>query len=66
MKLFFLHAAKDPRSHPDKHPHVHPHGPIHDLSEGSEFLDDAIHMEDVQEIKKEQNAPESNKQSPEN
>ena len=65
MNLFFLHpASKDPKGHPEKHPHDHSHGPIHDLSEGSEFLDDAIHMEDVQLVKNEESStPDSNKQS---
>jgi hypothetical protein len=73
MNLFFLHSAsKDQKDHPNKHPH---HGPIHDASEGSEFLDDAIHREDVQEIIIEEhnaseptneNTPEHTKESPKN
>ena len=48
MNLFFLHPAdKNRKAQPDKHTHVQPHGPIHDTSEGSEFLDDAIRMEDL-------------------
>lgn len=47
MNFIFIHpfklrkdAAEGPRHHT----------PLHDQSEGSEFLDDAIYREDVQEI----------------
>lgn len=48
MNLFFLHhpAFKDQKNPSDKHGSAH-HRAIHDQSEGSEYLDDAIHSEDV-------------------
>ena len=43
MKLFFSHhATKDPKDQSDEHLFASNHEPIHDMSEGSEFLDDAI------------------------
>jgi hypothetical protein len=48
MNLFFLHpAAKNGNNQPDKHTSVQPHEPPHNTIEGSEFLDDAIRMEDL-------------------
>lgn len=48
MNLFFLHHAdKNRKDQPDKHTPVQPHEPPHGTSEGSEFLDDAIRMEDL-------------------
>jgi hypothetical protein len=47
MNFSFIHPFKlrrDPANVPPHRP------PLHDQSEGSEFLDDAIHYEDVQEI----------------
>jgi hypothetical protein len=47
MNFFFIHPFKLRRDPADVPPHrTH----LHDQSEGSEFLDDAIHGEDVQEI----------------
>jgi hypothetical protein len=51
MNLFLLlhpysKSQKDPSY---KHGSAH-HAPIHDQSEGSEFLDDAIHSEDVPDM----------------
>jgi hypothetical protein len=55
MNLFFLHpAAKNGNNQPDKQTLVQPHKPPHDTSEGSEFLDDAIRMEDLPVIYTEQ------------
>lgn len=45
---FFLHPAdKNRKLQPDKHTPVQSHVSLHDTSEGSEFLDDAIRMEDL-------------------
>jgi hypothetical protein len=46
MNFFFIHPFKMRRDPANVPPH---RAPIHDQSEGSEFLDDAIHWEDVQE-----------------
>ena len=47
MNLFFLHpTTKDLKEQSDKHTLVHSEPP-HDMDEGSEFLDDAIRMEDL-------------------
>lgn len=45
MQFYFLHPFKlDMR---DEHPEIAVHKMQHDTSEGSEFLDDALRMEDV-------------------
>lgn len=49
MNIFFIHPFKIRRDPADKQTHGHTQY-LHDKSEGSEFLDDAIHREDVQEI----------------
>jgi hypothetical protein len=47
MNLFFLHpTAKDQKEQSDKHTLIH-HEPLDYMDEGSEFLDDAIRMEDL-------------------
>jgi hypothetical protein len=47
MKPFLIYSAfKDPKEQSDIRPDVH-NQPLHDVNEGSEFLDDAIRMEDV-------------------
>lgn len=44
MNLFFLHLpAKRLKDEPDEHS-LTMHEPMHDTSEGSEFLNDAIRM----------------------
>jgi hypothetical protein len=48
MNLIFIHPFKLKRVSANDHTYV-PHRNLHDTSEGSEFLDDAIHLEDVQE-----------------
>ena len=48
MHLFFLDpAAKNLKGRSDEHMLVPIHEPPHNTSEGSEFLDDAIRMEDL-------------------
>jgi hypothetical protein len=45
MNLFFLNLpAKKHKDEPDEYTPVTIHEPLHDTSEGSEFLDDAIRM----------------------
>ncbi|MFA6059886.1 MAG: hypothetical protein WC756_16895 [Taibaiella sp.] len=45
MKLFFLNLpAKKHKGEPDEHMLITIHEPLHDTSEGSEFLNDAIRM----------------------
>ena len=44
--FFFYHAAKNGKDKPDEHPVVHNES-LHNTNEGSEFLDDAIHMEEL-------------------
>lgn len=64
MNIFFIHPFKIRREPVDKHSPVH-RTPIHDTSEGSEFLDDAIYREDVQETPEsyiEESKPIDNKQ----
>jgi len=47
MNLFFLHpASRLLRAQSEEHPIVH-NEPEHNINEGSEFLDDAIRVEDV-------------------
>jgi len=47
MKLLFLHPAdSDLKDQSDKHSVVH-NEPSHNMNEGSEFLDDAIRIEDL-------------------
>jgi hypothetical protein len=47
MNLFFLHpTTKNLKEQPDKHTLVHSE-PTRNTDEGSEFLDDAIRMEDL-------------------
>jgi hypothetical protein len=48
MPLFFLHTiTRDQNNQPKEHPLVPIHEPPHNTNEGSEFLDDAIRMEDL-------------------
>jgi hypothetical protein len=45
MNLFFLNLpAKKQKNEPDEDMQIIIHEPLHDTSEGSEFLDDAIRM----------------------
>jgi hypothetical protein len=47
MNLLFLHPAGNNRqAQSDTHPVVH-NEPSHNMNEGSEFLDDAIRIEDL-------------------
>ena len=46
MNLFFLHHPAPEKDLSGKHGPVR-HAPIHDQSEGSEYMDDAIRQEDV-------------------
>ena len=47
MNLFFLHPApKNLKEQSDKHTLVH-NEPVQNADEGSEFLDDAIRMEEL-------------------
>ncbi|WP_081170019.1 hypothetical protein [Niastella populi] len=48
MNLIFIHPFKLKSAQANDHTYVH-HRNLHDTSEGSEFLDDAIYREDVQE-----------------
>jgi hypothetical protein len=47
MNFVFIHPFKLKRVPADEHTYV-PHRNQHDQSEGSEFLDDAIRMDEVQ------------------
>jgi hypothetical protein len=47
MNFSFIHPFKIKRDPADAHTY---RNPLHDQSQGGEFLDDAIHSEDVQEI----------------
>lgn len=47
MNFSFIHPFKLRRDPADAHTY---RNPLHDQSQGGEFLDDAIHSEDVQEI----------------
>ena len=56
MNLFFIHhPAKNPKSEADEHTLVPLQNHGHDLNEGSEFLDDAIRIEDLPESDMEEN-----------
>ena len=46
MNLFFLHHPAPKKDPSGQHGPAH-HEPIHDQSEGSEYIDDAIRQEDV-------------------
>ena len=47
MNLFFLHpTTKDQKEQSDKPAFIH-HEPLDHMDEGSEFLDDALRMEDL-------------------
>jgi hypothetical protein len=51
MNLFFIHhPANNPEGAADKHILVPLQNQEHDLSEGSEFLNDAIRIEDLSEL----------------
>jgi hypothetical protein len=48
MNIVFFHLGRvKPPPAPEEHPVMPLHQPPHDLIEGSEFLDDAIHMDEV-------------------
>ena len=47
MNFSFIHPFKLRKDPADAHTY---RNPLHDQSQGGEFLDDAIHSEDVQEI----------------
>jgi hypothetical protein len=47
MNFSFIHPFKLRRDPADGHTY---RNPLHDQSQGGEFLDDAIYQEDVQEI----------------
>ena len=56
MNFFFIHRpAKNPEGAADEHILVPLQNHGHDLNEGSEFLDDAIRMEDMPEVYTEEN-----------
>jgi hypothetical protein len=55
MNFVFIHPFKLKRVPADEHTYV-PHRNLHDQSEGSEFLDDAIRMDDVQFVNTEESA----------
>lgn len=44
MKLFFLNLSAKKHTEPDEHMLTTIHEPLHDTSEGSEFLNDALRM----------------------
>ena len=47
MILHFLrHPVNQQKDEPDKHPVVPFHEQLHNISEGSEFLDDALRMKE--------------------
>lgn len=47
MNFFFIHPFKLRKDPADAHTY---RNPLYDQSQGGEFLDDAIHSEDVQEM----------------
>ena len=48
MHFFFLHpGTKDLKDQPDENTFARIHEPSDNMNEGSEFLDDAIRMEDL-------------------
>ena len=47
MNFVFIHPFKLKKVPADEHTYV-PHRNLHDQSEGSEFLDDAIRMDEMQ------------------
>ena len=55
MNFFFIHPAKNSEGAADEHILVPLQNHGHDLSEGSEFLDDAIRIEDLPESDMEEN-----------
>ena len=64
MHLFFLHpGTKDLKDQPGENTLVRVHEPSDYISEGSEFLDDAIRMEDLSTIHTEENF-NSNRSTP--
>ncbi|MDF2193718.1 hypothetical protein [Paraflavitalea sp. CAU 1676] len=56
MLFYLLHPAmRYLRAGTEEHPVVPLHEPPHDTNEGGEFLDDAIHMDEVPVIQTEEN-----------
>jgi hypothetical protein len=56
MNLFFIHRlTKDPEDEGGQHKLVPLHNNGYNTNEGSEFLDDAIRIEDVPEVYPEEN-----------
>ena len=55
MNFFLIHPAKNPEGAADEHILVPLQNHGHDLNEGSEFLDDAIRIEDLPELYTEEN-----------
>ena len=46
--MYFLHPIQN--NQPEEHPLVATHEQFHNTTEGSEFLDDALRMEDLSPI----------------